>query len=248
VLSMQGLTKMYGRQRGICDLTLRVGRGEIFGFIGPNGAGKSTTIKMIVGLLAPDSGTVSVAGHDTATDPLGAKRRIGYVPDEPYVHPKLTARELLEMSCRLWSVAADEIDDRVARQLETFSLTDVADAMAGGYSHGMLQRLSLAAAMIHEPELLVLDEPMVGLDPRAARLVKDLLRRHSAQGGTVFLSTHVLEVAERLCSRIAIVSASRLVAAGTLDELRGPSGGCETLEDLFLSMTATSEQPGGSQG
>jgi ABC-2 type transport system ATP-binding protein len=238
MLRFERVTKRYGESRGVLDLTLEVERGELFGFIGPNGAGKTTTIRMMVGLLRPDSGIVTVEGHDVLRDPVTAKRIIGYVPDEPFVHPKLTGREMLEMSCQLWSVPRAEVKARVEEQLEVFGLQDVADSMAGGYSHGMLQKLSIASALIHDPAVLVLDEPMVGLDPRAARLVKDLLRQHCEKGNTVFFSTHVLDVAERLCTRIGIISASKLLAVGTLDDLRGSGTRDQTLEDVFLAITA----------
>jgi len=237
MISLQGVSKRYGSFQALHPLDLTVMRGEVFGFLGPNGAGKTTTIKMLGGIMRPTSGRVFVAGIDLLKDPVAAKRRIGYIPDRPYLYEKLTAYEFLRFIAGVFEVPEDTFESRARTLLERFGLTRWTDGLIEGFSHGMKQRLVLTAALIHEPELIVVDEPMVGLDPKGARLVKDLFRTQAADGGTVFLSTHSLEVAEEVCDRIAIIQDGRLRALGTMEELRQQAGAEADLETVFLSLT-----------
>jgi ABC-2 type transport system ATP-binding protein len=235
------LVKRYGEKPAVEDLSLQVEAGEIFGFLGPNGAGKTTTIRMIVGLLKPTSGRVRVAGHDVQNDPLRAKAATGYVPDEPNLYAKLTARELLRFVGDLYGLDRDQVSRRGEELLRMFDLADVGDATIDSYSHGMRQKTALAVALVHAPQVLVLDEPTVGLDPRSARLIKDILRQMAERGAAVFLSTHILEIAEHMCDRIGIIDRGRLIAMGTMDQLRGQGRAEASLEDIFLSLTGGAE-------
>ena len=198
LIETRRLVKRYGEKVAVDDVTLEVYAGEIFGFLGPNGAGKTTTIKVVVGLLQPTAGEVRVAGWDVQTEPLRAKAASGYVPDEPTLYPKLTGRELLRFVGDLYGIDSAQVDRRMEELLRLFDLTSAADDTIDSYSHGMRQKVSLAAALVHDPKVLVLDEPTVGLDPRSARLIKDILRQLADRGAAVFLSTHILEIAEVL--------------------------------------------------
>ncbi|MCZ7553161.1 MAG: ABC transporter ATP-binding protein [Anaerolineales bacterium] len=222
-------------------VSFEVAPGEIFGFLGPNGAGKTTTIKMIVGLLKPTSGVVRVAGYDVQTEPLLAKNFCGYVPDEPNLYPKLSGRELLHFVGSLYRLPPEQVRRRTDELLRLFELAQAGDDTIDSYSHGMQQKTALAAALVHDPKVLVLDEPTVGLDPRSARLIKDLLRQMAERGAAIFLSTHILEIAERMCDRIGIINEGRLIAVGTMDELRGANQGKTSLEDIFLNLTGGAE-------
>ena len=235
------LAKRFGDKVAVDRVNLQVRAGEIFGFLGPNGAGKTTTIKMIVGLLQPTSGAVRVAGHDVQTEPLAAKAASGFVPDEPNLYTKLSARELLRFVAELYEVPPAAVERRIEELLRLFDLTPAADDLIDSYSHGMRQKASLAAALVHDPRVLVLDEPTVGLDPKSARLIKDLLRQLAQRGAAVFLSTHILEIAERMCDRIGIINRGGLVAVGTMAELRAMGQGQASLEDIFLSLTGGAE-------
>ena len=238
-LHLHGLCKQFGRP-AVDQLDLTIRRGELYALLGPNGAGKTTTLRMVAGLLAPDAGTVHIFGVDLARDPAAAKRAMAYLPDEPMLYGKLKPTEYLEFVAGLWGVGAAEAEPRARRLLDWLDLTAHAHELTEGFSRGMKQKLALAGALIHEPQLLILDEPLTGLDAAAARQVKDLLLQHVAGGGTVILTTHILEVAERLAERIGIIQHGRLIAQGTLDELRGASGqaaGAGTLEDIFLQLT-----------
>lgn len=239
----EDLTKSYGNKEAVRGLSLEVRRGTFYGFLGPNGAGKTTSIKMLTGLIRPGGGRALVAGVDVAKNPLEVKRRIGLVPDEPRLFEKLTAREFLRFVGDVYGVPPDAAGRRSEELLEMFDLSDAGDEMLGGYSHGMGQKVSLAAALLHEPEVMFLDEPTVGLDPASARLIKDVLRRVVARGGTVFMATHILEIAEALCDRIAIIQDGRVRAAGTMDDLRSEAQSADdnTLEDVFLDLTGSSE-------
>ena len=241
LIETQHLCKRYGDKAAVDDVSLRVQGGEIFGFLGPNGAGKTTTIKMIVGLLQPTAGLVKVAGHDVQAEPLAAKAACGYVPDEPHLYPKLTARELLRFVGDLYGLKRDQVERRIEELLRLFDLASAADDPIDTYSHGMRQKTALSAALVHDPKVLVLDEPTVGLDPRSARLIKDILRQMAERGAAVFLSTHILEIAEHMCDRIGIINQGRLIAAGTMAELRTLGRGESTLEDIFLSLTGGAE-------
>jgi ABC-2 type transport system ATP-binding protein len=237
-LRLEGVTKRYGRFTAVDNLDLVVERGEIFGFLGPNGAGKTTTIRMVAGVLQPTGGKILIGGDDLETDPQKAKSRLGYIPDRPYLYEKLSGGEFLRFVAGLWGQDGAETEARADRLLELFSLTQWKDELIDSYSHGMRQKLLITSALLHEPEVIVVDEPLVGLDPRAARLLKDLLRAFVADGGTVFLTTHTLEVAEALCDRIAIMLAGKVIAKGTMEELRQQSqSGSAHLEEIFLKVT-----------
>jgi ABC-2 type transport system ATP-binding protein len=239
----QGLTKRFGKFSAVSDVSFEVGAGEVFGFLGPNGAGKTTTIRMLTGLVRPSSGSAVVAGYDVAAEPREVKRRVGYLAETPYLYGKLSGREFLAFMGGLYEVPPALARSRAERLLSLFELADKADDLAESYSHGMRQKLALAGAMLHEPPVLFLDEPTSGLDPRSARLVKDLLVALVERGHTVFLSTHVLEIAEHLCHRVGIIDHGQVVATGTLDELRHQAHvEAYSLEDIFLQLTGGSEE------
>lgn len=236
-ISCRGLRKSFGDFEVLRGIDLEVEPGELFGFLGPNGAGKTTTIRVLAGLLLPSAGTVHVAGYDVVRSPREVKCRVGYVPDRAFLYPKLTAREFLEFVGHLYARDPRDVARVSEPLLERFELSEWIDELIESYSHGMRQKLALTAAMIHEPEILVIDEPMVGLDPRSARVMKTLLRDLAASGRTVFLSTHTLEIAEQLCSRVAIVQKGLVVALGTLEELRIQAMTEGSLEAVFLRLT-----------
>lgn len=238
MIELSNLSKSYarGKVRAVDNISLTVRPGEIFGFLGPNGAGKTTTIKMIVGLLRPDAGEVRVAGVDMLRDPIAAKHRIGFVPDQPQVYDRLTGSEYLNFLADVYQVPDDVRRERIDRYLEIFELRDAVGDLVQSYSHGMKQKLVLTGALLHNPPVWIMDEPMVGLDPRSAFLLKDLMAEHCRQGYTVFFSTHILEVAERLCDRIAIINKGRIIACGTLEEIKEHREK-ETLENIFLELT-----------
>lgn len=236
-IEVSGLTKRFGEVLAVDGLDLTVHRGEIFGFLGPNGAGKTTTIRLMVGLSIPTSGTVTIGGMDVARESLAARAIMAYLPDEPHVYEKLTAREFIYFVAGLYRVPVGRVDRRVSELLALFGLEDRADDLIEGYSHGMRQKVLLAAALVHDPQVLFLDEPSVGLDPRSARLMRDILKELARRGSTVFLSTHILEIAERLCERIGIIDRGRLVGLGTVDELHAQSTVSGSLEDIFLELT-----------
>ncbi len=231
-----GLRKLYGQLVAVHDVNLQVRAGEIMGFLGPNGAGKTTTIKILTGLLAPTAGTARICGFNIQAQALQAKACIGYVPDTPNLYGKLNAWEFLRFMGRLYRVPKAQVEQRAAELLKMFDLEDAAGDLLEGYSHGMQQKMALAGALVHNPQVLFLDEPTVGLDPKSARLIKSLLRQIADRGATVFFSTHILEIAERMCDRVAIINKGEIIAVGTMDELRagGTSG---SLEDIFLSLT-----------
>ncbi len=242
MIEIQHLVMRYGDKTAVDDVSLHVNGGEIFGFLGPNGAGKTTTIKVLVGLLRPTSGKVAVAGYDVEAQSLAAKAATGYVPDEPNLYAKLSARELLRFVGDLYGLERAQAQRRGDELLKLFDLAGAADDAIDSYSHGMRQKTALAAALVHDPRVLVLDEPTVGLDPRSARLIKDILRQMADRGAAVFLSTHILEIAEHMCDRIGIIDQGRLIAAGTMSELRAlGKGGESSLEDIFLSLTGGAE-------
>jgi ABC-2 type transport system ATP-binding protein len=238
MLVLRGVTKRYGGFWAVRELDLSVPKGRIFGFLGPNGAGKTTTIRMIAGVLLPTSGRILVGGDDLASNPAGAKSRIGYIPDRPFLYEKLTGREFLRFVSGLWGRDGKESEERARRLLELFDLSEWQDELLESYSHGMRQKLLISSALVHQPELIVVDEPMVGLDPKAARILKDLFRTYVSNGGTVFLSSHTLEVVEVLCDLLAIIHEGRVIAQGTMDELRGHAQAGEAdLEEIFLKVT-----------
>lgn len=241
LIETQHLSKYYGAKKAVDVISFQVNRGEIFGFLGPNGAGKTTTIKMMVGLLKPSSGLVRVSGFDVQTQPIQAKSVTGYVPDQPNLYAKLTGRELLRFVGSLYRLDRKQVERRIEELLRLFDLTQAADDTIDSYSHGMQQKTSLAAALMHDPQVLVLDEPTVGLDPRSARLIKDILKQLAERGAAIFLSTHILEIAERMCDRIGIIDRGKLIAAGNMDDLRKLSQGENSLEDIFLNLTGGAE-------
>ena len=245
MIELQQLSKAYnqGKVQAVKDLTLTVQKGELFGFLGPNGAGKTTTIKMMVGLLRPDTGRVLLNGIDAARDPLKAKSIVGYCPDEPVLYDKMTGIRFLSFIADVFGVSGERRAKVLPELAESFEMKDALGEIVTSYSHGMRQKLSLIAALLHDPEILILDEPIVGLDPRAAFTLKEKMKELCARGKTVFFSTHIMEVAERLCDRVGIISRGTLIAAAPLPELRRRAGEeSATLERLFLEMTDANAQ------
>ena len=238
MIELKGLTKKYGNLVAVDNLNLLIPKGEIFGFIGPNGAGKTTTINMIGGILAPTSGTVMICGINMESDPEKAKRKIGFIPERPYLYEKLTGMEFLKFIADLYGVGEDAFLIKSQEKLEMFFLSDWSNDLIESYSHGMKQRLVMAAALVHDPEVIIVDEPMVGLDPLAIKMVKNLFRNLAKQGVTIFISTHTLEVAEDICDRIGIIHKGSLIASGTPEELKRQVN--ETgadLEQVFIRLT-----------
>lgn len=249
MLEVRNLTKRYGDYPAVRDISFSAEQGQILGFLGPNGAGKTTTIRMMTGLLEPSGGQVLLGGHDLAIEPEAAKALLGYVPDQPFLYDKLTAKEFLSFIGGLYRVDRDDIRERSIDLLEEFGLVDRTEELVETFSHGMKQRLALAAALIHRPKILILDEPMVGMDPQGALALRHLLGGLAASGVTIFLSTHSLPVAEELCDRIGILDHGKLIAQGTLDELRVRASEFpelmhseDSLESVFLSLTGTEDR------
>jgi ABC-2 type transport system ATP-binding protein len=238
MIDLHEVTKSYGTKIAVDRLSLRIEPGELFAFLGPNGAGKTTTIKMMCGLLFATSGTVRIGGFDVLRQGDQARQLISYVPDQPYLYEKLTGREFLQFISDMYGLNRDHGRQRLDEMIDLFDLGDFVDDLTERYSHGMKQRTVFAAALLHEPRVLIADEPTVGLDPRSVRLLKDLLRREADRGATVFLSTHSLDVAQELADRIGIVDRGRLVSCGTLDALRKQAALDGSLEDVFLKLTA----------
>jgi len=236
------LTKRYGNVAVVDQLNLEVRAGEIYGFLGPNGAGKTTTIRMLTGLLDASEGEAYIAGYNIATEASQAKALLAYVPDQPKLYGKLSAREFLALIAALYRMPKAVAVPRAEQLLKMFGLWERADDLLEGYSHGMRQKVVLAAALIHQPQVILLDEPTVGLDPASARLLKDVLQEMARQGAAVFLSTHILEIAERMCHRVGILKEGKLIAQGSPEELRQLVGHAdESLEDIFLELTGGHE-------
>ncbi len=231
------IEKRYASFQAVEPLDLDVRAGEVFGFLGLNGAGKTTTLRMLAGVLPPTAGTITIDGKDLAKDPVEARRCMGFIPDRPYLYDKLTAREFLRFIGEIYGMFPARLDERLAAVLDLQGLTDHADQLIESYSHGMKQRLVLAGALLHEPKLLIVDEPMVGLDPRGTKQIKETFRSIAAEGRTVFLSTHTLAVAAEVCDRIAILHKGRIATMGTLAEVCGN----EALEEVFLRITGSFE-------
>ena len=238
MIELTALTKRYGSFTAVDALDLHVPKGELFGFLGPNGAGKTTTLRMIAGILRPTAGSVRISGLDVAADPIAAKRILGFIPDRPFIYEKLTGIEFLRFVAGLYSQDGKVIEHRSRELLALFDLEEWRDELVESYSHGMRQKLIISSALVHKPDVIVVDEPMVGLDPKAARILKDLFREYVRRGHTIMMSTHTLEVAETMCDRIAIIQAGKIRALGTMDDLRAVSEqGDEGLEDIFLRLT-----------
>ena len=238
MIELKDLTKKYGDFEAVNDLNLRVKKGEVFGFIGPNGAGKTTTIKMMSGILEPTNGQVFISGINMQDAPEKAKSKIGFIPDRPYLYEKLSGIEFLKFTADLYGVPEDTFQASAYEILKDFSLVDWADELVESYSHGMKQRLIMSAALLHDPEVIIVDEPMVGLDPAAIIMVKALFRKLAGRGVTVFMSTHTLKVAQDTCDRIGVINKGRLIATGTTQELQRAAGISEAdLEQVFLNLT-----------
>lgn len=236
MLNIEHLTKRYGEKKAVDDLSLRIRPGEIYGFIGPNGAGKTTTLKAIVGILPFDAGTIAIDGMSIVDDPLGCKRIIAYIPDNPDIYDYMTGTQYLNFIADIFGVSQAEREERITRYARLFELTDDLPQPISSYSHGMKQKLVMISAWVHAPKLILMDEPFVGLDPKASHLLKGMMREHCDGGGAIFFSTHVLEVAEKLCDKIAIIKNGRLIKSGTMDEVKGD----ESLEDVFLELADNS--------
>lgn len=238
LLTLEHVSKHYGDFRAVDDLSLTVSSGEIFSFLGMNGAGKTTTIKMMAGVLEPSSGSISIAGFNLAQEPQKAKQVTGYIPDRAYLYPGLTGREYLYFTAELYGFVGSQLDRKIDELLDQYLLVDRQDELISNYSHGMKQRIATCAALLPDPKLLIVDEPMVGLDPQGAKLLKEAFREYRNRGMSIFLSTHSLNVAEELSDRLAIIHKGRLLSIGTMEELRTQSGLHENhLEEVFLQMT-----------
>ncbi len=238
MIRLEGITKHYGSFVAVDHISLEVPRGVLYGCLGPNGAGKTTMLRMIAGILKPTDGRVLIGGDDVQANPIGAKMRLGFIPDRPFVYDKLTGVEFLRFVAGLYGQEGDAVERRIAELLEVFELSSWKDELIEAYSHGMRQKLIISSALIHRPECIVVDEPMVGLDPKGARLLKDIFRQFVDRGGTVLMSTHTLEVAEAMCDQIGILQHGKIVAHGTMAEIRRQhAAGDAGLEELFLKLT-----------
>ena len=239
MIEINNLTKTFGSFKAVDGLSLKVAPGEIFGFLGPNGAGKTTTVKILSGIMRPTSGSVSVAGFDVAASPLEAKRVMAYIPDEPFVYPKLTGWEFMRFIGDIYAVPAAEQRKRIPELLETFELTASAGELLEGYSHGMKQKLLIASVLLRKPKAVLFDEPTVGLDPKSIRRFKGLLADIAKGGAAVFMCTHILDMAEKLCHTVGIIYRGRLVTKGTVEEVKKLTAapGVRSLEDVFLELT-----------
>jgi len=242
MIKMENLTKVYSGITAVDDLNLQISQGTIFGFLGPNGAGKTTTIKMMAGILRPTKGRILINGMDMGREPSKAKMIIGFIPDRPFLYEKLSGKEFLTFKAGLYGITGNSVHERIDGLLNTFELTEWADELIEAYSHGMKQRLVIASAMLHEPKVIIVDEPMVGLDPKGAKLVKDIFRDWAEGGSTVFISTHTLALAQEVCGEIAVVNKGRIVASGTSEELGRQAGVHGSLEQIFLKITTGVEQ------
>lgn len=238
MLNIQHLTKNYGDKKAVDDLSLRIAPGEIYGFIGHNGAGKTTTLKSVVGIQQFDEGEITIGGKSVKEDPLGCKKRLAYIPDNPDLYEFMTGIKYLNFIADVFEVGAKERQERIHKYAELFELTDDLAQPIAAYSHGMKQKLAIISAWIHQPKLIIMDEPFVGLDPKAAHILKGMMREICDEGGAIFFSTHVLEVAEKLCDKVAIIKGGKLIRFGTMEEVRGD----DSLEEVFLELAEEKEK------
>ncbi len=232
MLKIEHLTKTYGEKKAVDDLSLHIAPGEIYGFIGHNGAGKTTTLKSACGILRFDEGEITIDGTSIKSDPLACKKKLAYIPDNPDLYEFMTGIRYLNFICDIFGVSADDRQARIRKYAELFELTDDLAQPIASYSHGMKQKLTILSAWVHEPRLIIMDEPFVGLDPKASHLLKGMMREMCSGGGAIFFSTHVLEVAEKLCDKVAIIKAGRLIRSGTMEEVKGD----DSLEEVFLEL------------
>lgn len=237
MIEFKSVSKHFGSKKAVDVLNLTIKDGEIFGFLGPNGAGKTTTIKMLVGLLEPNDGEIFLNGLNVRKNPLGTKQKLSYVPDNPDIYDKMTGIQYLNFLANIYRLSADEKKYRIEKYSNDFEMTDALSGLISGYSHGMQQKICLIGALIHEPEVLVLDEPMVGLDPKSSFRLKELMRERCDEGKTVFFSTHVMEVAEKICDRLAIINHGKVIAVGTMEEIQAQAADRGSLEKIFLELT-----------
>lgn len=238
MIVLTNVSKKFGLTSAVNNISLLVKKGEFFGFLGPNGAGKTTTIKMMTGLFTPTSGTIEIGGYNILKKPIHAKSVIGYVPDHPFLYDKLTGREFIAFVGGLYNIPGKTIRERTERIIESFEIGEWVDRLTEEYSQGMRQRVSLAAALVHEPQAIIIDEPLVGLDPRSAKIVKDVLKSLTNRGITVFMSTHSLHIVEELCDRIAIIKKGKIIFNDTLEKLENlPDRTEDTLESVFIELT-----------
>ena len=246
MIEIVNLKKQYGSFEAVRDISLSVSKGEIYGFIGPNGAGKTTTISIMGGILAPSSGTVRICGIDMGEEPEAAKRKIGFIPDRPYLYEKLTAMEFLKFTSDLYHMERTSFEEKAEILLDLFSLKSWRHHLIESYSHGMKQRLIMVGALLHDPEVLVIDEPMVGLDPKGQKMVKGLFRELADKGAAIFMSTHTLAVAQEVCDRVGVIHKGRLIATGTTEDLKLQTGAAQSdLEEVFFRLTQEAEAPAG---
>lgn len=237
MIKISNLTKQFGSKLAVNNLNLEIKKGELFGFLGPNAAGKTTTIKLLTGLLKPTQGSVSIHGYDINKDYIKARSILSYIPDEPYLYERLTGREFLRFTSEIYLLDESESKKKREELLELFDMARDADKLIEEYSHGMRQKIVICAALIHSPEVIIVDEPMVGLDPRSSRIIKDIFKERVNSGAIIFMSTHTLSVAEEICDRVGIIDKGNLVALGTIDELKKLSGVDGKLEEIFLKLT-----------
>ena len=232
MLKIEGLTKIYGDKKAVDNLTLHIHPGEVYGFIGHNGAGKTTTLKSIVGILKVESGQITIDGTSVVEDPLECKKKIAYIPDNPDLYAYLSGSKYLNFVADIFQISKEERDEKIQKYGDIFEMTDHLAEPIASYSHGMRQKLAIISAWLHAPKLILMDEPFVGLDPKAAHLLKEMMREHCEKGGAIFFSTHVLEVAEKLCDKVAIIKNGQLIKAGTMEEVKGD----DSLEEVFLEL------------
>jgi ABC-2 type transport system ATP-binding protein len=240
MIELSSLTKKYGNFTAVDAIDLSVARGELLGLLGPNGAGKTTTLRMIAGILRPTAGRVAIDGIDVWNDPVGAKMKLGYIPDRPFIYEKLTGAEFLRFVAGLFGQEGAQVEHRARELMALFDLEEWRDELVESYSHGMRQKLIISSAFVHRPDVIVVDEPMVGLDPKAARILKDLFREYVSRGHTIVMSTHTLEVAQAMCDRICIVQGGKIRAQGTMEQLRAGAATTAGLEEIFLRLTGES--------